>query len=104
MRYKDGAAERLRGPFPRQDPWKTLPERSPAILTPEFAGFQFEDAMPQPPTLVPRLAQPLIFEPEPIALAMGTGSRPYMPCRNPHLPRHFFNAGNLVSRQTEYRF
>src|SRR5215212_962849 len=98
MRDEDSPAKWFGGALPRQNAGEALPERSPAVLTPKLAGFQLQDAMPQPPTLVPRLAQPLIFEPEPIALAMGTASRPYMPRRNPHLPRHFLNACNLVSR------
>jgi hypothetical protein len=104
MRHEDATAERLRRPFPRQNPGKALPKAPAAVFAPEFAGFQFQDAMPQPQALVPRLAHPLIFEPQPIALAVRTRSRPDMPGRDPDLPRHFFNACNLVSRQTEHRF
>ncbi|HRT59256.1 MAG TPA: hypothetical protein P5038_21725, partial [Candidatus Paceibacterota bacterium] len=84
--------------------YKTFLNMGYAVLAPEFDGFDLQDAVPQSPALVARLAHPLVFGPETIAPAMRAGFRPGMPGRNPHHPRDFLDACNLVSRQTQYRF
>ena len=63
MRHKHAPAEWLGGPFVRQDAGKALPKRPAAVFATELAGFQFQDAVPQAPTVVPRLPPPPVLEP-----------------------------------------
>jgi hypothetical protein len=104
VRHENAAAERLGGALARQDAREALPKRAAAIPAPELARLQFQHAMPQSPTLVPRLPDAFIFDAQTAAVAVRAGFRPGMPGRNPDLPRDLFDACNLKSRQAQYRF
>src|SRR5579883_755757 len=103
MPDEDAAAERLGGAFAGQNTGKTLPKTAAAIVAPKLARFHFQNALPQPPAFMPRSPHPLIFQSQPPAIAVRTRFLPGIPHRNLHFPCYFFNACNLVSRQTQYR-
>ena len=100
MGHRHASSEWLGGSFTRQNARESFPEGALAILALELARLQFQDAMPQSPTFVPRLTPALVLASQATAVAMRAGFRSHMPGRNPHRPRSFFDACNLLSRQT----
>jgi hypothetical protein len=67
---KDHSLKGVTGSLARQDPWKPLAEISTATLALEFAGFQLQNTMPQPPVLMPHSPWVAAFVAQPLAPAV----------------------------------
>lgn len=96
---RDATAERFGGTLTGQNPGEALPKAAPAIPALPFPAFQFQTRMPRSQALVPRLPKPAVLYPQADTPALRARYRSAMPDRYPRLPRPFFNACNLVSRQ-----
>src|SRR5512143_1283138 len=99
MLLVDGLLKRLAGTLAGQDAGQALAELPATAHTKPLARFDFQEAVPLAPVLVPDQAPEHPFAAQLPTLAVRARLRPDIPGRNPHLSPSGLDSGNLKSGQ-----
>ena len=100
MLAEDHRLERFARTLARLNPWKALAEVASAVVALKFRGFQLEDAVPEPPVLMPHAPHIASFIAQPVAATVRTRYESRVSGRDVDRPTPDLYISNLVIGQS----